>query len=174
MSNTPPPPSYQRTLPTVLVTSPSVASVSLKSPRAARFAEATAVVSPIDGVNPFKDPPTNHYKPQPQISDIGFGYVNQPEIEDVEMEETDEKYIAMPPKSALKSALKSPGAAPRNMNLETILSPTFREEEVLEKTEKFTDTEQKRDLVSSTNTSSNISNNIIGCQSQSPLGKVRS
>jgi hypothetical protein len=142
MSSTPPPPRYQKNLPTVTVTSPSV---SLKSPRAARFAEATAVISPIEGSNPFKDPPTNHYKPQPQVSDIGFGYLNQPEIADVEMEETDEKYIAMP-KSPLKSALKSPGAAPRNMD--AILSPTFREEQVLEKTEKFTDTEQKRDLVS--------------------------
>jgi hypothetical protein len=50
------------------------------------------------------------------------------------------------PKTPLKSAMKSPGAAPRN--LEAMLSPTFREERVLEKTEQLTDKEQVRDLVS--------------------------
>jgi hypothetical protein len=42
--------------------------------------------------------------------------------------------------------MKSPGAAPRN--LEAMLSPTFREEQVLDKTEKMTDKEQVRDLKS--------------------------
>jgi hypothetical protein len=66
------------------------------------------------------------------------------------MEETDERYLApmtpgLPPNSPLKSAMKSPGAAPRN--LDTILSPTFREEQVLEKVEQQTDQQQARDLV---------------------------
>ncbi|PSN64823.1 hypothetical protein BS50DRAFT_574983 [Corynespora cassiicola Philippines] len=44
-----------------------------KTPRAARFAEATSVHSPIDARSPFADPPTNHYRPQQQVSDVGFG-----------------------------------------------------------------------------------------------------
>jgi hypothetical protein len=143
-------------IPTVTITnsvgqSGPVASPTLKSPRAAKFAEATAIVSPVDtrkSTNPFKDPPTNHYMPQPQVADLGFGYVGKrASYDSVEIEETDEKYLApMTPKTPLKSAMKSPGAAPRN--LEAMLSPTFREEQVLEKTEKMTDKEQVRDLVS--------------------------
>jgi hypothetical protein len=154
MSNTSQPPPYQKNIPSVTITKsedrkPSNASVSLKSPRTARFAEATAVYSPVDPAqNPFRDPPTNHYKPQPQLSDLGFGYIDRKSHESVEMEETDEKYLApTTPKTPLKSALKSPGAAPRN--LEAILSPTFREEQNLEKVEKDTDKEQAKDLVRS-------------------------
>jgi len=87
----------------------SLAPPSLKSPRTARFAEATSVYSPIDARSPFADPPTNHYRPQGQVSDVGFGYVQS-----VEMEETDRKYLPPPtPMTPLKSALKSPGAPPR-------------------------------------------------------------
>jgi uncharacterized membrane protein len=49
----------------------------------------------------------------------------------------------MTPKSPLKSALRSPGV-PRKMD--NPLSPTFREEEVLEKREGRTDKQQQRDL----------------------------
>jgi len=86
---------------------------------------------------------------QPQVSDVGFGYVNK--HESVEMPNTDyeppltAKSVAMP-KTALKSAMKTPGAPPKN--LEAMLSPTFREEHVLEKHEKHTDKEQVKDLVS--------------------------
>jgi hypothetical protein len=144
-------------IPTVTITKsqdrkPSNASLSLKSPRTARFAEATAVYSPVEAgqtSNPFQDPPTNHYKAQPQVSDIGFGYLDRTSHDSVEMEETDEKYLApmtpRTPKTPLKSALKSPGAPPRN--LEAILSPTFYEEENLEKAEAITDKEQAKDLV---------------------------
>jgi hypothetical protein len=150
-------PPYSNEIPTVTITKTqdrksSNASLSLKSPRTARFAEATAVYSPVEAgqtTNPFKDPPTNHYKPQPQISDIGFGYLDRTSHDSVEMEETDEKYLApitpRTPKTPLKSALKSPGAPPRN--LEAVLSPTFREEENLEKAEVHTDKEQAKDLV---------------------------
>jgi len=85
---------------------------------------------------------------QPQVSDVGFGYVNN-KHESVEMPNTDyeppltAKSIAMP-KTALKSAMKTPGAPPKN--LEAMLSPTFREEHVLEKHEKHTDKEQVKDL----------------------------
>lgn len=50
------------------------------------------------------------------------------------------------PKSPLKSAMKTPGAAPRDLH--TILSPTFKEEEKLEKFEAHTDKEQAKDVVS--------------------------
>lgn len=130
----------------------SVKPPSLKSPRTARFAEATAVNSPIEpsqpSRNPFKETPTQHYMAQPQVSDVGFGYVNK--HESVEMPDTDynppltAKSI---PKSPLKSAMKTPGAPPRDLN--AILSPTFREEDVLEKHEAYTEKEQAKDLVSS-------------------------
>jgi len=133
--------------------SPSGDSTVTKTPRTARFAEATTVYSPVDKRprNPFADPPTNHYIPQPQPADVGFGYINKPSHESVEMEETDRKYLppptpASPLKSPLKSALKSPGAPPRDLN--AIKSPTFREEQILEKAEVSTDKEQVRDLVS--------------------------
>ncbi|KAJ4301033.1 hypothetical protein N0V90_003123 [Kalmusia sp. IMI 367209] len=115
---------------------------SVKTPRTARFAEATSVYSPIDPPqrSPFEYP-TNHYKPQAQISDVGFGYV-QP----IEMEETDRKYLPPPtPKTPLRSALKSPGAPPRTTET-MILSPTFREEQILEKREVSTEKEQAQDL----------------------------
>jgi hypothetical protein len=116
---------------------------SVKTPRIARFAEATSVYSPIDARSPFADPPTTHYAPQPQVSDVGFGYVQS-----VEMEETDKKYLPPPtPKTPLRSAMKSPGAPPRTAET-MILSPTFREEQILEKREEMTEKEQAKDLVS--------------------------
>lgn len=113
-----------------------------KTPRIARFAEATSVYSPIDPPRSPLEYPTNHYRPQPQVSDVGFGYVQS-----VEMEETDRKYLPPPtPKTPLKSALKSPGAPPRTTET-MILSPTFREEQELEKREEMTEKEQQKDLV---------------------------
>lgn len=89
---------------------------------------------------------------QPQPSDIGFGYVNK--HESVEMPDTDQyEYPAMTPKtplkSPLKSALKTPGAPPRDLG-NAVFSPTFREEEIMEKMEKHTEKEQARDVVSIT------------------------
>lgn len=142
-------------IPTVTITSgrrPSTDSfaTSLKTPRTARFAEATSVHSPLEPTrSPFADPPTTHYAPQPQPADVGFGYLNNRTSahESVEMEETDRRYLPPPtPKSPLKSALKSPGAPPRNF--ESVLSPTFREEQILEKHEGDTEQEQQKDLVS--------------------------
>ena len=141
-----------RQTPQVIVTQ-ARPSTDLRTPRTARFAEATAVYSPIEPsekANPFVDPPTNHYLPQAQPSDVGFGYMKDQHVS-VEMEETDPRYLPPPtpktPGGPLKSALKSPGAAPKNAN--AILSPTFREEEMLEKAEDDTDKVQAQDLVSS-------------------------
>lgn len=127
----------------------SIKPPSLKSPRTARFAEATAVNSPIEpsktGRNPFKDPPTKYYMAQPQ--DVGFGYINKHESVEMPDDEYQPPLTARTiPKTPLKSAMKTPGAPPRDMN--AILSPTFREEQVLEKHEAYTEKEQAKDLVS--------------------------
>lgn len=113
---------------------------SLKSPRTARFAEATSVHSPIGPTessrSPFADPP-NHTAPQPHVSDVGFGYVTDNEA-------LHHPNVPLTPASPLKSALKTPGTA-RTLNP---LSPTFREEYILEKHEKLTEKENAKDLVS--------------------------
>jgi hypothetical protein len=114
--------------------------------RRARFAEATSVFSPASGPgesqSPFADPPSKMEGPKP--SDVGFGYIadNQPVEQTV--------YIKNDPNGAagqpLKSALKTPGTASRMLNP---LSPTFREEQMLEKEEMKTDIQQAKDLVCS-------------------------
>jgi len=120
-------------------------SVNTGAPRAARFAEATSVHSPVEPPRIPLPVPTNHYRPQPQVADIGFGYM-QP----VEMEETDRKYLPPPvPMTPLKSAMKSPGAPPRTPGgAASIMSPTFRQEQMLEKREAKAEKEQANDLVS--------------------------
>ena len=148
-------------------TSSSSSVPSLKSPRTARFAEATSVNSPIEptekGRSPFADPvlPTNHYRPQAQPSDVGFGYMADSGPSKhityptgIEMEETDPNYLAPATpgsilRSPLKSAMKSPGA--KSFATVNPLSPTFREEQVLEKHEASTEKVQQQDLVSELN-----------------------
>lgn len=127
--------------------SSSSSGLTLKTPRTARFAEATSVNSPIDpstkGRSPFADPParTTYLMPQPQPSDVGFGYVsdNQPSKHSsyVGVE------VPLTPASPLKSALKPPGT-PGRLNP---LSPTFREEQILEKHEEKAEKENAKDLV---------------------------
>lgn len=113
---------------------------SLKPPRTPRFAEATAVHSPIEGRSPFADPPgpkTQSARPQAQPSDIGFGYISDNRRSEV-------VEMPMTPTSPLKSAMKVPGTARR---IDNPLSPTFREEQILEKQEKQTEKQQAKDLV---------------------------
>lgn len=74
--------------------------------------------------------------PQSQPGDVGFGYINNRES----------MAVPMTPKSPLKSALRVPGTPARR--LENPMSPTFAEEEVLEKKEARTAKAQKKDLVS--------------------------
>jgi hypothetical protein len=113
----------------------SSSEASLKPPRTPRFAEATSVHSPIDARSPFADPEKSEFA-QAQPGDIGFGYINNRES----------VAVPMTPKSPLKSAMKVPGTPARRM-MENPLSPTFREEEMLEKREESTDKEQAKDLV---------------------------
>ncbi|KAK4560941.1 hypothetical protein LTR86_004896 [Recurvomyces mirabilis] len=119
---------------------------SLRSPRIARFAEATAVNSPIEPKKtPFSESTSKYFMAQPQVSDVGFGYVNR--HESVEMPDTDENpYPSMPktPRSPLKSALKTPGHAPKDFG--ALRSATFREEEILDKHETHNDKRQAQDL----------------------------
>ncbi|KAI9853394.1 MAG: hypothetical protein M1824_001295 [Vezdaea acicularis] len=133
---------------------------SLKTPRTPRFAEATAVNSPIDGPtkagkSPFDDPPeatTTHFKPQPQPSDVGFGYIsdNNPthQVAYVPMDE-EKRGMASP----LKSAMKVPGSARKMDNPlspsfqePSILSPTWKEEKAVEEAEKKNDIDQAKDI----------------------------
>ncbi|KAI9818230.1 MAG: hypothetical protein M1827_000855 [Pycnora praestabilis] len=133
--------------------SSSSSTPSLKTPRTARFAEATAVHSPIEpsqaGRSPFADPPTmSSNKPSLQPSDVGFGYIAENDAARHATypvglgEEVSSAY--QPPNSPLKSAMKMPGTPGRRF--ENPLSPTFREEQVLEKHEESTEVEQAKDL----------------------------
>tara|TARA_R110002060_G_scaffold31716_2_gene42284 strand:- start:46 stop:357 length:312 start_codon:yes stop_codon:yes gene_type:complete len=76
---------------------------------------------------------------QSQPSDIGFGYISQndPSRQTVE--------VPLTPGSPLKSAMKVPGTPGRR--IDNPLSPTFREEQMLEKQEEVTEKEQAKDLV---------------------------
>lgn len=108
-----------------------------KPPRTPRFAEATTVYSPVEQPDtPFgRDDrsPVAHAQP----ADVGFGYIGDESSHVINM--------PMTPKSPLKSAMKVPGTPGRKF--ENPLSPTFMEEEMLEKREKDTEKEQVRDLV---------------------------
>jgi hypothetical protein len=109
---------------------------SLKSPRTARFAEATTIHSPIEpsARSPFADP--QNKTTGGGVADVGFGYVsaNDPakHVDD-----------SLPPASPWRADLKVPNTA-RSLNP---LSPTFREEYLLEKQEKVADKENARDMV---------------------------
>lgn len=74
--------------------------------------------------------------PQAQVGDMGFGYISEKR-----------ESAAMPasPRSPLKSAMRFPGT-PRTFNGNP-LSPTFREENILESREKLTEKQQAKDLV---------------------------
>lgn len=126
-------------------TSTSSSDQSLKVPRTPRFAEATTVYSPVeaaeDSRSPFADPPKSAksqiFMADSNPSDIGFGYINDTSRQTVE--------VPMTPASPLKSAMKVPGTPGRK--IDNPLSPTFREEQILEKHEEMTEKEQARDLV---------------------------
>ena len=120
--------------------------LSIKTPRTARFVEATSVNSPIDpsatGRSPFADPPQTRYlMPQPQPSDVGFGYMSDNQASKHASYAGVE--VPLTPASPLKSALKVPGT-PGRLNP---LSPTFREEQVLEKHEVYAEKRNAADLV---------------------------
>ncbi|KAJ5498782.1 hypothetical protein N7453_007833 [Penicillium expansum] len=89
-------------------------NASLKSPRTARFAEATSIHSPGD------------------VGDVGFGYVGA----------NNEHANDQVPMSPFRPDLKVPQTA-KSLNP---LSPTFREEYLLEKQEKKAEVENARDL----------------------------
>jgi len=81
----------------------------------------------------------------PKPSDVGFGYIgdNDPAAHSSYPVEQHATYKGEPPKSPLKSALKSPGTPGRMLNP---LSPTFKEEQLLDKEEELTEKQQAKDL----------------------------
>jgi len=127
--------------------SSSSSGLTVQPPRTARFAEATSVDSPIDpstqGRLHFVAPQTStrHLMPQPQPSDVGFGYVADNQASRHSSYAGVE--VPLTPNSPLKSALKVPGT-PGRLNP---LSPTFKEEQVLEKQEEATEKENAKDVV---------------------------
>lgn len=119
------------------VSTSSTSSSLAKPPRTPRFNEATAVHSPIEPKKlPFSE--KSHFA-QSQPGDVGFGYIGNG---------GDRESVAMPmtPRSPLKSAMKAPGTAGKGGFTSNPLSPTFREEELLETREKNTEKNQKKDL----------------------------
>lgn len=88
--------------------------------------------------NPFGGRDENSHAVQAQPADVGFGYIN---------DDTTTQTVNMPmtPKSPLKSAMRIPGTPGRRF--ENPLSPTFREEDILEAREKDTE-RRKKDVVS--------------------------
>lgn len=128
--------------------SESSESSGQSTPRRTRFAEATSVDSPARGPNefksPFADPRPTMSATEHKPSDVGFGYIadNGP----VEQHATVPVSYG-PDGQPLKSAMKTPGTAARLINP---LSPTFREEQMLEREEEKTEKQQANDLVSFT------------------------
>ncbi|KAG5926426.1 hypothetical protein E4U42_003343, partial [Claviceps africana] len=109
---------------------------SLKVPRTPRFAEATSVHSPVDMTkSPFADPekPDADHSQQPGV--VGFGYISNDSAHESTSNGT---------RSPLKSAMKVPGTPARP--LANPLSPTFREEQILEKREAKNDQQQAKDI----------------------------
>lgn len=80
--------------------------------------------------------------PQPQPSDVGFGYVSDNQASKHSSYAGVE--VPLTPNSPLRSALKPPGTPARFANP---LSPTFKEEQVLEKHEEKTEKRNAADLV---------------------------
>lgn len=79
--------------------------------------------------------------PEPQPSDVGFGYVSENQAS----KHSSMAEVPMTPNSPLRSALKTPGTPGKS----NPLSPTFKEEEALEKAEEHTEQQNAKDLVCS-------------------------
>lgn len=125
-------------------TNSSSSTLSLKTPRTARFAEATTVHSPVRGPYESESPFADIHKmekTESKPSDVGFGYISNGPFEQQATMKPDLYGQAGAP---LKSALKTPGTPGRLLNP---LSPTFREEVLLEQEEQKTEVSQAKDLV---------------------------
>ncbi|KAG5928793.1 hypothetical protein E4U53_002583 [Claviceps sorghi] len=108
----------------------------LKVPRTPRFAEATSVHSPVDmAKSPFADPEKHDAAESQQPGVVGFGYISNGNARESS---------SNGPRSPLKSAMKVPGTPARPFA--NPLSPTFREEEILEKREAKNDQQQAKDI----------------------------
>ncbi|KAK2750118.1 hypothetical protein FQN57_004613 [Myotisia sp. PD_48] len=101
--------------------------------------------------SPFSDSPAMSTESEsshpPKVSDVGFGYVadNQPS-RNVSFPDAPQNATMRPLNSPLKSALKSPGTPGRFGVGGNPMSPTFREEQILEFHEKETERENAKDV----------------------------
>ena len=82
---------------------------------------------------------TTHLSPEPQPSDIGFGYMSQGDM----LKHTSIE-VPLTPRSPMKSALKPPGTPGRFIDPR---SPTFKEEVKLEEEETKTEKQNAADIV---------------------------
>ena len=98
------------------------------------------VVGPNESRSPFADPHKMDGT-EPKPSDVGFGYISNETVEQYATAKSDPNGQASAP---LKSALKTPGTPSRLLDPR---SPTFREEQILEKEEEKTEVSQAKDLV---------------------------
>jgi hypothetical protein len=80
-----------------------------------------------------------------QPSDVGFGYIADTSASRHASGVDEAPPLSPALRSPLKSALKSPGTPRRNF--ENVLSPTFREEQMLEKYEQKSTNHNAKDLV---------------------------
>lgn len=122
-------------------------------PKTARFGEATTINTPGDSAGASVSDPSAMSQSQsgpalnaPNVSDVGFGYVadnNSSNYASFPQQPHTAVVNGLQPATPLKSALKTPGTA-RTANP---LSPTFREEQILEIHEKDTEKENAKDVV---------------------------
>lgn len=104
---------------------------------------------------------------EPKPSDVGFGYISN---DPVQQQATLRSDMYAQTGAPLKSALKTPGTPGRHLNP---LSPTFREEQMLEKEEGKTEIQQAKDLVSfEIDLSFALTNGLTENQNSSPYGQI--
>lgn len=96
--------------------------------------------------SPFADPEKSEAG-ESQPGDVGFGYISNTHASATGPKSPLKSPMKSPLKSPLKSAMKVPGTPAKFSNP---LSPTFREEDVLEKREASTDKEQAKDVKNKT------------------------
>ncbi|KAI1975902.1 hypothetical protein LOZ53_003698 [Ophidiomyces ophidiicola] len=119
---------------------------TIDCPRTARFTEATSVDSPMEpsSRSPFANPPVPAGSSSTaKVSDLGFGYVADNQPSNHATAPQDAGLQSNPPNSPLKSAMKTPGTPGRLVNP---LSPTFKEEQILDHHEKKAEKENAQDV----------------------------
>ena len=108
---------------------------------------------------------TTHLSPEPQPSDIGFGYMSQGDM----LKHTSIE-VPLTPRSPMKSALKPPGTPGRFIDPR---SPTFKEEVKLEEEESKTEKQNAADIVGcQKRLAQYLLIHVVESQDPSPHGQV--